>query len=138
MANFHLEILTPAKKIYSAEVAKVIVPAYDGEVGVLPGHNDFVGVLGTGVLRADTEEHHTHICMICSGIYQIKGGTLTIFADLAVDAGEIDPELERDALGHLHIKMKKEELTPAQLDELMLQELRINSKLAALDYQAKH
>ena len=55
-----------------------------------------------------------------------------------MDAGEIDPELERDALGHLHIKMKEEELNPVELQELMLQESRINSKLEALDYQAKH
>ena len=135
MANFHLEILTPAKKIYSAEVLKVIVPAYDGEVGVRPGHNDFVGVLGTGVLGAITAEHHTHVCMVCSGIYQIKGGKLTLFADIAVDAGEIDPELERDSLGHIRIKMKEGEHSPEELEELRLQEARIHSRLAAIEYQ---
>ena len=137
MDSFQLDILTPSKRVYSAKVKDLILPAYDGEVGVLPHHGDFVGVLGTGVLRAETEDSHTHICMICSGIYQVKDGAVTLFADLAMDSGEIDPELERDYLGKIHVSLESQELSNEQLEEAKFQERRAKAKLDAVQAAAE-
>ena len=89
--SFSLEILTPAKKVCSEQVTEVLLPAYDGETGVLPQHGDFIGVLGTGVLKL-VREGNDHWFMVSSGIYQVKEGAVTVFADVAEPATEVDIE----------------------------------------------
>lgn len=91
MANFTFEILTPAKKVCREEVSEVLLPAYDGETGVLPKHGDFVGVLGTGVLKL-VRDGDDYWYLVSSGIYQVKDGAVTVFADIAESASEISPE----------------------------------------------
>ena len=38
-ATLHLEIVTPEKLAYSNDVESVVIPAVEGEMGVLPAHS---------------------------------------------------------------------------------------------------
>lgn len=46
-----VSVISPEATLFEGEVASVVAPAYDGEVGILTGHAAMVTVLGTGVLR---------------------------------------------------------------------------------------
>ena len=46
-----LEIVTPEARIYSDEVDTVVLPGYEGEMGVLPAHSNLVTTLLPGELR---------------------------------------------------------------------------------------
>lgn len=89
MARFSFEILTPSRKVYGADVTEVLLPAHDGEAGILPDHGDFVGVLGTGALKI-VENGDDYWYMVSSGIYEVKDGAVTVFADIAESAREVD------------------------------------------------
>ena len=91
MAKFGLEILTPARRVFSSDVSEVLLPAYDGETGILPEHGDFVGVLGTGPLKL-VQDGDDFWFMVSTGIYQVQSGKLTVFADQAESASEVDIE----------------------------------------------
>ena len=40
--TLHLEVVTPERKIFEADVDRVEVPGFDGEMGILPGHTELV------------------------------------------------------------------------------------------------
>jgi F-type H+-transporting ATPase subunit epsilon len=47
----HVSVISPEATLFDGEVASVVAPAHDGEVGILTGHAAMVAVLGTGRLR---------------------------------------------------------------------------------------
>ena len=80
--SFTVEVLSPLSKVYSGEVTEVLIPAYDGEVGVLPDHEDFIGVLGTGQLLAKNGKQQVAVD-IENGVYKVVSGDLVILAETA-------------------------------------------------------
>lgn len=105
MASFHFEILTPAKRVFSSEVSEVVLPAYDGEVGVLPQHGDFVGALGTGTLKI-VKEGEDHWFMVSSGMYQVTEGRVTVFTDLAEGAAEVNIESSKAKAAEIDAELR--------------------------------
>lgn len=129
MANFTLEILTPAKKVCREEVSEVLLPAYDGETGVLPQHGDFVGVLGTGVLKL-VRDGDDYWYLVSSGIYQVKDGAITVFADIAESAAEIDPsKAEAEAKEMAQLLGDPQKFDPAKADQQRMQLKLAESRL---------
>ena len=51
MATVRLEVVTPEQRIYSDDVDMVVIPATEGEMGVLAGHVPTVAGLLPGALR---------------------------------------------------------------------------------------
>lgn len=49
---FKLNVLTPERKaVFDQEITEVTVPAYLGEITILPGHSPLITTLGTGILK---------------------------------------------------------------------------------------
>lgn len=48
-----LEVITRGKVVFSDQVTSVLLPAVEGEMGVLAGHADFVVMLKKGSLRIE-------------------------------------------------------------------------------------
>ena len=49
---FKLNLLTPERKaVFDQEILEVSVPAYSGEITILPGHSPMITTLGTGILK---------------------------------------------------------------------------------------
>jgi F-type H+-transporting ATPase subunit epsilon len=46
-----VSVISPEATLFEGEVASVVAPAFDGEVGILTGHAAMVTVLGEGKLR---------------------------------------------------------------------------------------
>jgi len=88
-SEYLLEILTPAKEVFSAEVSEVVLPAYDGERGILADHEDLVGLLGTGPVKI-VKGGDDYWFMVSSGVFEVKGGSVVVYAELAEIAGEFD------------------------------------------------
>ena len=51
MATFQLELVSPEKLLLSAPVEMAVIPAAEGEMGVLPGHAPMIVALRGGVIR---------------------------------------------------------------------------------------
>ena len=48
--GLELRVVSPSATIFEGPVSSVVVPAWDGKVGILPGHAPFVSLLGAGPL----------------------------------------------------------------------------------------
>lgn len=128
--DFEIEILTPASKLYAAKGSEVLLPAYDGEVGVLPGHADFIGKLGTGALKVVTNGDDFWFA-ISGGVYQVLDGRLTVFATLGDDARSIQPDGVKSRVAELEKLLAAQNL-PSQEREKLSSELgRLKAQLDA-------
>ena len=75
-------VVTPERALYEGEATSVVVPAYDGLVGILPRHAPFLALLGTGelVVRADDGEHRFRVA---GGFVQVVDNVVRVVAEKA-------------------------------------------------------
>lgn len=82
-------LVTPEATLRDGPADFVVVPLYDGELGIAPGHAPMIGRLGAGELRVQDQGE--------LGRYYVEGGfveviddTVTVLTGRAVPAAEID------------------------------------------------
>jgi F-type H+-transporting ATPase subunit epsilon len=90
-----LEIVTPDRAIVREEVDEVVVPAFDGYLGVLPGHTPLLATLKVGELwyRQGQEKHYLAVAF---GFLEVLPDHVTVLAQVSERPEEIDvPRAER-------------------------------------------
>jgi len=87
---FRCVIVTPEQQALDDSVEQVIIPAWDGQIGILTGHSALLVKLGLGVLRVDFAGGKSKSFMIDGGVAQMKGDHLTIITDDAIAAEDVD------------------------------------------------
>lgn len=55
-STFMIEIITPERKFFQREVQCVVVPAPDGELGILKGHAPMVAAISTGLIKIKQDD----------------------------------------------------------------------------------
>ena len=126
--KLNCNILTPEKTIYDGDIDFVVVQAYDGELGFLPGHSPLISELGVGEIRL-RDKTSTDYMMIEGGIVEIKENKLIILAENAMRKDELDKE-ELEKL-HKELDAKQSELDPFSDEkiELKLEQQKIKARL---------
>lgn len=89
--TIRLDIVTPEKMAYSAEVSMVIARTTAGDIGILPGHAALIAALAIWPLRVITDGEEIQIAM-CGGFIEVQPEKITILANCAELAEEIDVE----------------------------------------------
>jgi F-type H+-transporting ATPase subunit epsilon len=80
-----LEILTPEKKIYSADVYGVQLPGINGLFEVLDKHAPLVSALKSGTLKILTDKTNTVSYTIQSGFVEVLNNNATVLIEGAVE-----------------------------------------------------
>jgi F-type H+-transporting ATPase subunit epsilon len=95
--TFQLSVISPERAILETPATFVVLPAHDGEIGVLAHRAPLLVRLGVGWLRADTPEGKRRL-LVDGGFAQVVGDKVTVLTEHAQQPGEIDPEAARQAL----------------------------------------
>ncbi len=96
MANFQLELVSPEKLLLSREVEMAIIPAAEGEMGVLAGHAPMIVALRGGTIRVRENGAETERLFVAGGFAEITPTRVTILADEATPVAEVSKtEAER-------------------------------------------
>ncbi|MBI3564304.1 MAG: ATP synthase F1 subunit epsilon [Elusimicrobia bacterium] len=119
MADKHLtlELVTPEKVAWSAPADFVVLPAVQGEMGVLPGHQPFLVQLAPGEVRI-TDKGQVRRFAVSGGFAEVKDDAIALFAETAEMGEQIDSERAHQAL-----ERAKLQTTQPGLDELQLAEM---------------
>jgi F-type H+-transporting ATPase subunit epsilon len=86
-----LDIVTVERLVYSQDVDMVIAPGIDGEMGILPRHAPLLTALTYGELRVKRGDDEDSFA-ISGGFMEVQPDQVTVLADTAERAGEIDLE----------------------------------------------
>lgn len=96
MATFQLELVSPEKLLLSRQVDMVIIPAAEGEMGVLPGHSPMIVVLSGGAIRVYENNQVTDSLFVAGGFAEVTAERVTILADEATPLSQLSrAEAER-------------------------------------------
>ena len=99
MATLQVELVAVERKIWSGEATMVIARTTEGELGVLPGHAPLLGELaGGGVVTIRTESGDDVVVAAHGGFLSVTERGVSILAETAEIAREIDVERAREAL----------------------------------------
>jgi F-type H+-transporting ATPase subunit epsilon len=90
--GFKCTIVTPEAQPFDQVVEQVILPAHDGQVGILTNRAPILLKIGTGHLRIDVSSSQGAHFFISGGVAQMKDNVLTILTNEAAEKGEIKAE----------------------------------------------
>lgn len=88
--RIHLEVVTPERKVFEAEVDRVEVPGLDGELGILPGHTELVSLLKPAGLLTYHVGNETGEMAISDGLVEVSADRVTVLANKATRPEDID------------------------------------------------
>ena len=106
MASFQLDIVTPERTVYSAEVESLVVMAHDGYLGVRTGHAPMLARLGIGQIRI-TEPGGSEVRLACGGGFmEVEPLRTVILADSVERPDEIDVARAEAALERARARLQ--------------------------------
>jgi F-type H+-transporting ATPase subunit epsilon len=99
MATMQVELVSVERPLWSGEATAVFARTTEGEIGILPGHSPLLGALAPGWLvriqQADGVEQRV---AVHGGFLSVRSDGVSVLAELAENAEEIDVARAREAL----------------------------------------
>lgn len=86
----HVRVVSPERVVHEGEASSLVVPAWDGKLGVLPGHAPFLGLLGAGEFSIDLPGGGSRTFHVAGGVIKIERNQVTVLTEYA---GEGPPEV---------------------------------------------
>jgi F-type H+-transporting ATPase subunit epsilon len=119
MANFHFELVSPQKLLFSGDVEQVDLPGAEGYFGVLANHAPMVTTLRPGILTIYVAGGQQKI-VVLGGFAEVSKDGLTVLAETAEAVEDIDREMIAARIDELESRIAKTEPGSA-LDKLITQ-----------------
>ena len=88
--TIHLDIVSAEGELFSGEAAEVFAPASQGDLGILPRHAPLLTLLKPGEVRVRTPDGAEHHFFVGGGALEIQPTRITVLADTALRAKDID------------------------------------------------
>ena len=91
MANtIHVDIVSAEGEIFSGAATMVFAPASQGEIGIAPRHAPLLTMLKPGEVRVQTPDGEEHYFYVGGGAIEVQPHLVTVLADTALRAKDID------------------------------------------------
>lgn len=88
--TFHCDIVSAEDSIFSGLVELLVASGSEGEVGVCYGHAPLLTSLKPGPIRVKKQNGEEEIYYINSGYLEVQPHAVTVLADTALRAGDMD------------------------------------------------
>ena len=97
-SELHCVVITPEEQVVDTRAFDVVLPAFDGLRGVLPGHAPMMCRMGTGLLRYHDQKNQLQTVFIDGGFGHIQNNEVTILAPGALRREDLTIEEVREQL----------------------------------------
>ena len=109
--GFKLEIVNPEKLFLSKDaVSEVVVPAFEGDMGILKDHISIISFLKPGLVRV-FEGSNEETYYVDDGIVEFKNNCLSILTSNIFDIKKMDKNIVRDALAKAEQDNQKKDIS---------------------------
>ena len=123
--GFNIEIVNPEKSFFSKEnVSEVVIPAFEGEMGILKDHISIISFLKPGIIKVFTGSEEEHF-YVDDGIVEFKDNSLSILTSSVFNLKNVDKKYVRES-----IEQAEKELTNDKIDDQ--KKFLLNSKVEVL------
>ena len=86
----HFELVSPARLLFSGDVASVQIPGTEGEMTILPMHAPVLSTLKPGVVTVTKDGGNTEKIFVRGGFAEVNASGLTLLAETAIPLADLD------------------------------------------------
>ena len=109
--EFKVEIVNPEKSfLVKDDVSEVVVPAYEGEMGILKDHISIISFLKPGIIKILSKSGDESY-YIEDGIVEFKNNNLSILTSSIFNIADMDKSKQQDLLKQAEEESGKEEIS---------------------------
>lgn len=109
MKEFSLKVLASDRIFYDGKCTMVILPATDGELGILANHGDVVAALEMGELRIQKADGTWELALIGKGLVQDVNNRVVVLTEFAEHPEEIDARRAKEAKHRAEEQMRQQQ-----------------------------
>ena len=110
--EFKIEIVNPEKYfLVKEDVSEVVVPAFEGEMGILKDHIPIISFLKPGIIRILSKSGNENF-YVEDGIVEFRNNNLSILTSSILKTSEIDKSKQQDLL-----KLAEEESNNPEIND---------------------
>ena len=100
---FIVEIISPDRSILKSEASEVIIPSYEGQMGILKDHISLITFLRPGVISIKNQEEKKYF--IEEGVIEFLNNNLLILTSTIIDLNKLNQNSIKDMLNQAEKKL---------------------------------
>ncbi len=127
----NLEIVSPEKLLLSRPVDMVVIPASEGDMGVLEGHSPMIVMLRGGLIALYEGEQVTDRMFVAGGFAEVTPERCTVLANEVMPAAEVSKEEGERRLAEAETAYAAIDTSDVEAEEMALE--RIQSARALVE-----
>ena len=109
--EFKVEIVNPEKSFLSKkDVTAVVVPAFEGEMGILKDHISIISFLKPGIIKIFSKSGEEHY-YVGDGIVEFKNNNLSVLTSSIFDIKDFDKDKISELLKQAEEHLSNSEIT---------------------------
>ena len=109
--EFKIEIVNPEKSfLLKEDVTEVIVPAFEGEMGILRDHISIISFLKPGIITINSKSGEEKF-YVEDGIVEFKNNNLSILTSAIFSVTDLDKSKQEDLLKKAEAEASKSEIS---------------------------
>ena len=110
--SFKLEIVNPEKLFLTKEaVPEVVVPAFEGDMGILKDHISIISFLKPGIVKVFESDSNEENFYVEDGIIEFKNNCLSILTSKIFDIKKIDKNVLRKTLSEAEKETENKDIS---------------------------
>lgn len=90
MKSFHLQVLASDSVFYDGKCVMAVLPATDGQIGIMANHGDIVAAVEVGEIRIQQEDESWLRAVVGKGVMQFINNRMTVLTEFAELPEQID------------------------------------------------
>lgn len=132
-----LTLVTPTKRaILGEDVEEIFVPAYRGELNILPGHATLITTLTPGVFKYKKAGATVYTYAAISwGYCEVFNDSVSILAETVESPKEIDVEKAKATISEAESKLASADLTPEEMQRFRKKQAVALARIETADHK---
>lgn len=107
--TFKIEVITPERTVLTQEVVSLVVPAMEGELGIMADHAPLIAELAIGEIWFRDPNGEVTRLATSGGFLEVRENTVRILVDTAERAEEIDVVRAEEARKRAEARLRSRE-----------------------------
>tara|TARA_B100001094_G_scaffold322013_1_gene370663 strand:+ start:492 stop:884 length:393 start_codon:yes stop_codon:yes gene_type:complete len=108
--EFKIEIVNPEKSfLVKEDITEVVVPAFEGEMGILKNHISIISFLKPGIIRIFSKSGNENY-YVEDGIIEFKNNNLSILTSSIFNLSNMDKSKQQDLLKQAEQEVSKPDI----------------------------
>ena len=99
--KINFDFVSPEESIVSSEVEMVLIPAKEGDAGILPNHAPFMSILRQGIVEVTFDKDNIKKYLVEGGFADVTPEKITILAESSLNLTDITDAALKDELANI-------------------------------------